>query len=60
MGVATVLPCRISVYEDGGKTVIATLKPTALLGLFGAPELDPLAREVEAVLIAIIDEAASA
>src|ERR1019366_1045043 len=31
MSVSTALPCRISVYEEGGKTVLATLKPTTLL-----------------------------
>lgn len=60
MRVSTVLPCRISVYEEDGKTVVATTKPTALLGLFGASELVPIAREVEETLISIIDEAASA
>lgn len=60
MRVSTVLPCRISVYEEGGKTVVATTKPTALLGLFGASGLDGVARDVEETLIAIIDEAASA
>src|SRR5512136_854682 len=29
--VSTALPCRISVYEEGGKTKLATLKPTALI-----------------------------
>lgn len=60
MSVSTVLPCRISVYEEDGKTVVATTKPTALLGLFGASGLEPVASEVEKTLISIIDEAASA
>lgn len=60
MAVSTVLPCRISVYEEEGKTVIATVKPTAILGLFGDRDLEPVARQVEEQLIAIVDEAASA
>ena len=28
------LPCRISVYEDGGKTKLATIKPTAMIALY--------------------------
>ena len=60
MRVSTVLPCRISVYEEHGKTVVATTKPTALLGLFGASELERVAKDVEGTLISIIDEAASA
>ncbi len=31
MSVSTALPCRISVYEEGGKAILATLKPTILL-----------------------------
>lgn len=60
MRVSTVLPCRISVYEEDGKTVIATAKPTALIGLFGGRGLEEVARDVEGTLIAIVDEAASA
>ena len=29
----TALPCRISVYEEGGITKLATIKPTALIAL---------------------------
>jgi uncharacterized protein (DUF302 family) len=35
--ISTALPCRISVYEEGGRTILATIKPTALLTLFGVP-----------------------
>jgi uncharacterized protein (DUF302 family) len=57
MEISTALPCRISVYEDAGKVKIATLKPTALLQLFGNPELAPVAREVEETIVRIIDRA---
>ena len=40
MSVSTALPCRISVYEENGKTILATLKPTALLAMFNAPQLE--------------------
>ena len=60
MAVSTVLPCRISVYEEGGKTVVATVRPTALIGLFGDRGLEAVARQVEETLTAIVDEAASA
>src|SRR5512140_924115 len=39
MSVSTALPCRISIYEEGGKTILATLKPTTLLALFDTPQL---------------------
>ncbi len=57
MSISNALPCRISVYEDGGTVKVSTLKPTQLLGLFNRPELDPVAQEVEATLIRIIDAA---
>lgn len=34
MSLSTALPSRISIYQDGSKTVLATLKPTTLLGMF--------------------------
>ena len=58
MSVSTALPCRISVYEKEGKTILATLKPTALLALFGVPHLEPVAREVEDSMVQIMKEAA--
>jgi uncharacterized protein (DUF302 family) len=51
------LPCRVSVYEDAGKVKVATLKRTQLLQFFGNPELSPVARQVEATSIRIIDKA---
>lgn len=56
--VSTALPCRISVYEGDGTTKLATIRPTALIGLFGTPELKPVAEEVEEALVAIMTEAA--
>ena len=60
MSVSTALPCRISVYEDGGKTVLATLKPTTLLALFNVPQLAPVAQEVEDTIVKIMQDAVSA
>jgi uncharacterized protein (DUF302 family) len=58
MEVSLALPCRISVYEEGGKTKIGTIEPTALLSIFpGAAALKPVAEEVERTLIKIIEEA---
>ncbi len=59
MSLSTALPCRVSVYQSGGKTRLATLRPTALLDLFGKPELSEVGREVEETLFKIMDEAAS-
>ncbi len=59
MSVSTALPCRISIYDEGGKTILATLKPTALLAMFNAPHLAGVAREVEDTIVKIMKEAAS-
>ena len=55
--ISTVLPCRISVYEEGGKVKVATVKPTALLALFGKSELAAVAQGVEAAIARMIDTA---
>ena len=59
MSVSTALPCRISIYEEGGKTILATLRPTVLLAMFNTPQLAAIAQEVEDTIITIMTEAAS-
>ena len=56
--ISTALPCRIAVFQEGNHTKLSTLKPTAMLALFGNRELDPVAQEVEQVIIAMMNEAA--
>ena len=60
MSVSTALPCRISVYEEDGKAILATLKPTGLLAMFNAPQLKGVAQEVEDSIMKIMKEAAFA
>ena len=60
MSVSTALPCRISVYEEEGKTILATLKPTTLLAMFGSPQLESVAQEVEDTILKIMKEASTA
>jgi len=59
MSVSTALPCRISIYEEGGKTNLATLKPTVLLAMFNLPQLEGVAQEVEDTIVKIMNTAAS-
>lgn len=59
MSVCTALPCRISIFEEGGKTILATLKPTTLLAMFNSPQLEGVAQEVEDTIVKIMKEAAS-
>ena len=56
--ISTALPCRISAYEEGGGTRLATIKPTAMIALYPNPELRGVAEEVERTLEAIMAEAA--
>jgi uncharacterized protein (DUF302 family) len=56
--VSTALPCRISVYRAQDGYRLATILPTALMKIFATPSLVPVAREVEAVIVAIMKEAA--
>jgi uncharacterized protein (DUF302 family) len=56
--ISTALPCRISVYEEGGKTKLATIRPTTLIELYRSPALKGVAEEVEATLVQIMAEAA--
>ncbi|HVB86741.1 MAG TPA: DUF302 domain-containing protein [Candidatus Dormibacteraeota bacterium] len=59
MSVSTALPCRISIYGEGAKTILATLKPTMLLAIFNTPQLEGVAQEVEDTILKIMKEAAS-
>lgn len=52
------LPCRVSVYEKGGKTQIGMMSPKAMLEeLSDSPVLRDVAAEVEDVLVEAIEEA---
>jgi uncharacterized protein (DUF302 family) len=59
MDLSTALPCRISVFTEGGKVKLATLKPTALISQFNVPELESVAKEVEEALIQIMKKAST-
>ncbi len=58
MRISTALPCRISIYEEGGRTRIATIKPTAMIALYDSPDLRGVAQEVESTLERIMEDAA--
>lgn len=58
MAVNMALPCRISIYEEKGKTFIGMIPPSALLAMVsGSSGLEQAAEEVEQVTRRIIDEA---
>ena len=59
MGLNIALPCRISVYEEDGKTKIATALPTKLLAaLSDSPALAAVAEDVETKMKAMMHDAA--
>ena len=59
MALNMVLPCRVSIYEDQGRTIIGMVPPSDLLSLVSAnPAIATSAHEVEATIKRIIDDAA--
>lgn len=52
------LPCKVVVYERDGHTEIGLPRPTALMAMLGDDRLQPLAEEVERVLVEAVQEAA--
>lgn len=58
MAINLALPCRISVYQQDGKTLIGMIPPSALLGLISSSApLQELAEGVERTTREIIDDA---
>ena len=58
LAISTALPCRISIYAQDDRVTLATIRPGMMVEMFGEPNLAPVAQEVEAAIIAIMDEAA--
>ena len=56
--ISTALPCRISVYGSEGRYTLATMRPTEMMKAFTNPEIEPVAREVEAVIFQMMRDAA--
>ena len=58
MALNMALPCRISIYQDGGKTIVGMIPPTDVLKLVSEdPRIEPAARQVEEAMEKIIDSA---
>jgi uncharacterized protein (DUF302 family) len=56
--ISTVLPCRISVYGSKGQYMLATTVPAEMMKAFDSPDIQPVAKEVEEVLVRIMQDAA--
>ncbi|QCR32542.1 DUF302 domain-containing protein [Lysinibacillus sp. SGAir0095] len=50
------LPCKITVYEDEGKTKIGLAKPTAMIGLLNDAELISITKKIEKILIDVLEK----
>jgi len=56
--ISTSLPCRISVYGSPKEYTLATMRPTEMMKAFANPEIEPVAREVERVILQMMRDAA--
>lgn len=54
---ALMLPCPISVYVQGSKTFISTMRPSLIAGFFPEAGIEQTAQAVEKGVLEIIDEA---
>jgi len=55
--ISTALPCRISVYGTKGNYKLATMLPTEMMKAFNNPSIDPVAKEVEDVIVQMMRDA---
>jgi uncharacterized protein (DUF302 family) len=53
--VGLVMPCNVVVYEDKGKTFVASILPTVTMSVVQNPALAGLADQVEAKLKKVVD-----
>lgn len=56
--ISTALPCRISVYGSPKGYTLATMRPTEMMKAFANPAIEPVAQEVEAVILQMMQDAA--
>ena len=56
--IGLMLPCNVIVYEQGGKTVVAAIRPTVAMQMIDNPELRAIAEQVERSLRKVIESLA--
>jgi uncharacterized protein (DUF302 family) len=54
--ISSALPCRINVWQDvaNNETVLQTIRPSILIGMYNEPELANVAQEVQGDLFSIM------
>lgn len=55
--IGLLMPCKINIWVEQGRTRIALLKPSLLATFFPQAALDAMAQEIEEVLRAVVDAA---
>ncbi len=58
MSVSVMLPCRIAIFAEDNRLVIATASPSDLMRATGLKGVEELASEIEREIFAIMNEAA--
>jgi len=56
--IGLMLPCPVMVYEQDGKVLISTMRPTLMGNFFPEADIGGVAAEVEAKIFAIVEDAA--
>lgn len=54
--ISLMLPCPISVYVEGGRTYISTLRPKVIADFYPQADIKVLAEEVDRIVLSIVDE----
>ena len=54
--ISLMLPCPISVYVEGGKTYISTLRPKVISDFYPRADIQSIAEEVDRIVLSIVDE----
>ena len=54
--ISLMLPCPISVYVEGGKTYINTLRPKVISNFYPHANIKEIAEEVDWIVLNIVDE----
>lgn len=55
--IGLMMPCKINVFVENGKTQVSLLKPSILATFFPQAALDAMATEIETILAAVVDVA---
>lgn len=59
IAVSIFLPCKINVYSENGRTKILAMRPAAIAEIMPHSGLDKLAKEIDRIIIDIVDGAAA-